>query len=647
MDNTERIVGLASFVGGESQDVKYGSKYQYDYGRNIDVRKKPTQFSVLPGTVKTSGGVVTDLVQDMCQVPSGVRYGVGDSGNIYKVTAAGVWSKIGALGENGGGGIIYRSDTDMVYITGQTKIARIKNISTTPVPEVNWFQYGVSTATSCTKTGGTSTYIPKTAINETATDMRTFIADIEPLYRIGVVIPSKGTGDWTLTLHDDANNSLGAVTIANANVTPGQKNYFTFSSPLRIQVSINNYTSTSTGGRTYHYHLTTTVADGAVTTTTSGSLADCDMELWASALASTTNGLHPISQFANLLLIGNGKYVASYEPLQDSPTTSDFFRHRLQFPPGYEVNGLAQLELYAAITAEKRSTSTSQDFQEGKMFLWDAVATTYNRYYDIPEGSPEGLFSHKNVVRYVADGALYASSGGQPVKERTFRNTDSEFSSIADSTHVYPHMMTVRRGVLLVGYPSITTNRALEHAVYGWGQISSQYPMSWTTSYTISSGTVLNTGSNNLRIGMVKNFGDTLYISWQEGSSYGVDIVNNSSTPASSFQVQALYYDGDGRNPSVPYKQKLAKKAFAVFDDLPAGVSLRMWYKIDGESTKHYMTDDSTDAVTTGKIVTLNISKQYVGVQIGLEGTITGTTSPVCKGLFLVVDPQAGRGELS
>jgi hypothetical protein len=641
MDNKD-FVGLSSFVGGESQNTKFGGKYQYDYGRHIDIRKDASRFTVLPGPSKASGGVVTDLVQDMTQVPDGTRYAIGDTGNVYKITAAGVWSKIGNIGEAGGGGILYRSDVDMIYITGQTKVARIKNITTTPTLEVNWFAYGISAATTCTTTGGTNTYAPPLTVDEAAINKRTFISDIEPLYQIALKIPTKGTGNWTVTLHDDANNSLGTSTVTNANLTAGQDNYFVFTTPPRLQVSSNNYTSSSTNGRTYHYHVTSTVADGTLQTTTANSLADCDMKLYASALATTVNGLHPIYQFANLTLIGNGKYVTSYEPLQDSPTTSDYQRHRLTFPPGYETNGIAQLELYAAITFEKRSSSSTQDFQEGKMILWDAIATTYNRYYDIPEGSPESIYSHKNTLYMIVGGALYQSSGGQPVKIRTIRNTDSEFSSIADSTHVNPHMMTVRRGILLVGYPTSTTNLNLEHAVYGWGQISNQYPMSWTTNYNISTGTILNTGSNNLRLGMVKNFGDTLYTSWRDGSTYGVDVVNNSSAPATDFQIQTLYFDNDE-----PYKQKLATKALAVFETLPSGVSLNMWYKIDNESTKHYMNDDGTALVTTGTVITITIPKQFIGIQVGIEGTISGTTTPVCKGIYIVFDPEKGRTEVS
>lgn len=637
-------VGLPSFVAGESQDAKFGAKYQYDYGRHIDVRKKPAGFSVLPGMAKTSAGVVTDLVQDMTQVPSGIRYALGDSGNVYKITTAGVWSKLGNIGQTGGAGILYRSDADCIYITGQTKVARIKTVSTVPTLDINWFTMGVSTATTCSMTGGTNTYSLPQTIQETAVNERTFVSDIEPLVQIGVKVVAKGTGDWTMTIHDDANNLLGSAIITNANLVNGQLNNFTFSPAIRLLVSVNNFTSTSSGGRTYHFHLTSTVADGNVQTTTASSLADADMQLYANALVQTNNGLHPIYNFAQLTLFGNEKYVVAYEPLQDQPTTADFQRHRLQFPSGYETNGFAQLELYAAITAEQRSTAATQEFQAGKLFLWDGIQTTYNRFFDIPEGSPESIFSSKNILYMIAGGALYESSGGQPVKIRTIRNTDSEYSNIADSTHVNPHMMAVRRGILLIAYPTLTTNTSLEHVIYGYGAVNKQYPVSWTTSYTMSTGTILNNGSNNLRIGMIKNYGDTLYMSWRDDQhgSYGVDVVNNSSTPSGDFQIQLLYFDNDQ-----PYKESLAKKALAVFDALPTGVSLRMWYMLNNDGTKHYSTDDGTPYVTSGKVVQINIPSQFVGLQIGLEGTITGTTSPFCRGIYIGFDPEKTRSEIS
>lgn len=623
--------GLTSFFGGQSVDKFLGTEGQFYYARHVDHRKNPSSLSVLPAPTKADGGVVTDLLQDMTQINSGVRYSLGDAGNVYKATAAGVWSPVFSLGEAGGAGIVYRADVDHIYITGRSKIARIQRMTTTAGVQQNWFQNGISTSTTCTKTGGTNTYTLKTAVSEASVDKRSFTSDIEPLYKLGVRIIAKGTGDWTLTLHDDANAVLGTVTVTNANLTSGTVNYFIFSTPVRIQRGNNGAGS----ALTYHFHLTSTVADGTVATTTASSLADCDMELWANALVTTQNGLHPITNFLNFTLIGNGRYIAQYEPLQDNPTTADFDRHRITLPPGFEVCGFGQKNLLCIIAAEKRSTSG--EFQEGALFFYDGLGDSYNDWYPVPEGSPEGLFSHKNIAHYIAGGGLYRIQGvDEPIKIRTFRNTDSEYSNTQDITHVNPNVMAVRRGILLIGYPTSTTNQSLEHGVYSIGAISREYPESFGFSYTTSNGNILNNGSNNLRIGMVKSYGDTLYVSWRDDSStphaYGVDIVNNSSVPAGDFQIESLGFD-DNR---VGFYKK-AGYIMATFDDLPVGVSLRLKYKIDEETNWHY-----SEAVTSGKTFQMPVEQNFLSIQIGLDGTV-GATTPYISSLFLYFDPLKGE----
>lgn len=621
-------VGLSSFFGGMATDTKLGTKSQFYYSRHLDTRKKPSQFTVLPAPSETTNNTVKDLVLDITQINSGVRYAVGDAGYIYKVTAAGAWSVLDTLGENSGGGIEYRADVDHIYIAGTNKVARIKRMTSTGTPEPDFFKNGISNSSTCFKTGGTNTYVPLTAISENAQDKRTFTSDIEPLYKLGIKVVDKGTGNWTLTLHDDVNNSLGTVTILNAALTNGTVNYFVFSTPVRIQRGDNG------GGSalTYHFHITSTVADGTLQTTTASSMTDSDMELWANALVSTQNGLHPILNFANLTLIGNGRYVAAYEPLQDQPTTADFSRHRITSPPGFEVCGIAQKNLLAIIAAEKRSTSG--EFQEGVLLFWDGVSETYNDWYPVPEGSPESLYSYKNTARYIAGGALYRIDGtDQIAKEWTFRTTDSEFSGASDITHAPAHGMTVRRGILLMGYPYSTTNQSLEHGVYSLGAISEQYPSSFGYSYTTSNGNILNNGSNNLRVGMVKNYGDTLYISWRDdsltGNKYGVDIVNNSSAPASDAQIQTLYFD-DNR----AYAYKRAGNIIVSYDTLPSGSSLMIKYKIDADVSWTY-----SESITSGLMYTLSVERPFQSITFGLD-LIVGSTTPAIQSLYLFFDPQ-------
>ena len=572
----------------------------------------------------------------MDQINSGARYALGDAGWLYSVTTGGVWSAVTNLGESGGAGLVYRSDVDHLYATGQTKIARIPRISSGGAVQNNWFANGVSTCTTCTKTGGTNTYTTLTAIDEAnAVNRRSFTSDIEPLYKLGVRVIAKGTGNWTLTLHDDANNSLGTVTVTNANLNNNAINYFTFSSPIRIQRGNNGAGS----ALTYHYHLTSTVADGTVATTTASSLADSDMELWANALVTPNNGLHPMINFTNMTLIGNGRYVSAYEPLQDNPNTADFLRHRLTLPPGFEVCGFAQKNLMCVIGAEKRSTSGN--FQEGMLFFWDGVAETYNDFYPVPEGAPESLFSHKNVVNFIAGGALYQMRGGdEPIKMRTFRNTGDTFTGVSDTTHVYPNMMTVRRGILLIGYPSVTTNQALEHAVYSRGTITNEYPDSFGLNYSTSNNSAFNNGSNNLRIGMVKSYGDTLYISWRDDAAapqkYSVDIVNNSSAPAATASLETLQFDDRRR-----YNYKKAGYMICTFDSLPTGVTITPKWKLDGAANWTYG-DPSNTAGDTYVVTDIITPNRYQFIEFGVDITCVGTTSPGINDIHMFTDLQKG-----
>lgn len=623
-------IGLSSFFGGQSVDSKLGTQAQFYDDMHLDFRSQPSNFTVLPGTREGSGGMVTGLVQTMDQINSGDRYSLDDAGTIYATDTGNVWSMVGSLGEAGGGGLVYRADLDNIYISGQDKVARIFHVSTTNTFQPDFFENGVSTCATCTKTGGAATYtVPTAPISEASTDKRTFTSDIEPLRKLGVKVVAKGSGDWTLTLHDDANNVLGTVTVTNANLSNGAVNYFVFTNAIRIQRGDLGAGS----ALTYHFHLTSTVADGTVQTTTANSLADANMELWADALVLTNNQLHPMANFLGFTLIGNGRYLAAYEPLQDAPTTADFERHRLTFPPGFEVCSIAQKNLMSVIGCEKRSESG--EFQEGALFYWDGIGDTYNDWWPVPEGSPESLFSNQNTTHFIANGALYEiQSTDQPIKIRTLRGSNGSFSGTNDITHVYPSMMAVHRGILLVGYPSTTTNQTLKHGVYTFGTISREYPLSYGFSYTASPGSILNNGSNNLRLGMVKSYGDTLYISWRDDSQpiqkYGVDIVDNTSDPAPTFSLQPLTFDDER-----PYAYKNAGYMTCTFDPWPAGATLTLKYKLDDDADWIY--SDQTPTVGD-QYLTMPVERRFLVATYALDGTCE-TTTPNISSFFMWVDP--------
>lgn len=618
-----------SFVGGSATDLKAGPRNSFAYSRQLDFRKKPSQISVLPNPRLTSKSIVNDLVQDMVQVADGTRYALGSNGNFYKISTSEVWTVAGAVG-NGAYGLVYRPDLDAIYITSTTYASLYYPISGTPT--LNIAQYGTSKSISslATSTGGTLTYSLLTAISEGSNDKQSFTSDIEPLYSIKLNIITIGTGDWTLTLHDGLNTVLGTVTITNANLTLGL-NEFVFATPVRLLVD----PSGNGNGRSYHFHLTSTVADGTVAASTAGNLDTADYEIWANRFVSPNNAQHPGVNFLNFVCFGNERYLTVWEPLSDNPGNTEWQRHKLIFPPGYEVCGLAANNEFLAIATERRSTSGSKTYQDGKIFFWDGVTNGYNFFVDCPEGAPYGLHTYHNSILYISGTALYQWGGAQPVKVQSLPNSDSEYSNLTDQTFVYPHAMTIRRNVLLMGYPSQTTNQTVEHGVYSWGAVDKDYPSSFGYSYITSnmqtSGIRTNNGTNNMRIGMIKNFTDALYISWRDDSAtpkYGVDIVDNTSTASNSGSYESVIFDA-----GAVYKSKLALRFRVSFLSLPSGAIVTPKYKLDRATNWTTGAPISTTGTTSAYIYFP--SKRFHEIQVGFDITGTATTPVEVTGVAL------------
>jgi hypothetical protein len=98
------------------------------------------------------------------------------------------------------------------------------------------------------------------AVNEGATHRQTFTPTKNHLYSIKVKITAKGSGNWSLVIHDVSNNVIASQTIANASLA---------------NTTITEFTVPclwTTGA--LHFHLYSSVADGTVVVGT----ADHDLE---------------------------------------------------------------------------------------------------------------------------------------------------------------------------------------------------------------------------------------------------------------------------------------------------------------------------------------------------------------------------------
>src|SRR3990167_5639052 len=124
-----KALTIQEFYGGRSSDEELGPKASFSYDRALEFRKNPSQLTVLPGPRKISAGVVTDLPLNIIQVLDGTRYAYGATGNFYKISTSNVVTLVSSALTSGSDGLLYRSDSDAVYMATATTLERYAPIS--------------------------------------------------------------------------------------------------------------------------------------------------------------------------------------------------------------------------------------------------------------------------------------------------------------------------------------------------------------------------------------------------------------------------------------------------------------------------------------------------------------------------------------
>jgi hypothetical protein len=617
---------ISKFSGGKADSEKEGIEHSFAYSRHIDFRKEARQLSILPKTVKVSGSIADGLITEIVQTPSGKLIGIAADGGIYIRATNGTWSKDATSIGDCYMGAVYNLQHDTVYVAGDTVIRGVTDAdgrfggTLTPT--------GIVFGNTVDKSGGTTanTYTTTGAINEGATHKLSFTPTIEPLYSVKIWVTTKGTGDLVLTLHDGENNTLGTVTIANASLVNGALNEFVFSSQVR--------TTQGPAGATYHVHITHPSGTAStIGTTTASDFSTASYQTLASMLVDPINKFHPMKQFLQYIVIGNERYLTVWEPIsQSNPSASEFQRHRLVFPTGYEVTSLADWTEYLAIGVESRVTGIVNGLNQGKIFFWDGVSSTYNFFIDVPEGGVYSLFSYRNTLYYFAGGAWWAWSGGQPVIVHQMPGTDFEFTSSDQYAIGYPNIMAVKNRILMAGFPSETNSDNIEHGVYSFGSRTRLYPNTFGYSYTISTGN-RTTVSGDKRIGCVKTFGDKMLITWMDDTDFGIDEISSDSDPFPEATWESLIID-NGR----PDKTKQAVVMKVTFETLPSGATVTPKYKIDRGA---WVTGTAATAGSTE--VVLNINKRYTEIQLGVDLVATTTTPNITSINYIYESLQTER----
>ena len=449
-----------------------------------------------------------------------------------------------------------------------------------------------------------NTYTVPVAISEAATARQTFIANKDPQKSVRVYISAKGTGNWTLTVHDPQNRVVSSLTVPNAQLNVGFFE-FVFASIWRPVV-----------GATYHFHVTSTVADGSIRTSGAGDMETADFTTFFQFLVD--DAYHPMAQIVNVLAIGNERYVATYDGLTYDPMA-------LILPPGFRVRCLTYWREYLVIGTWKGSNV--KDYDEGKVFFWDGISVTYNSFMDVPEGAINAMQGTRDslyiIAGYSMDLLLYNGYLGSGQAQKIKRLPDFDNATYVE---VFPGAFCMWRALLHIGISGNSDSTTIERGAYTWGTLNKSYPESLNYDYPISTG---SRASMNVKIGMCKSVGSELLIGWQDGTAFGVDVVDSAGDCATSGTYEALIEDaGKMSNAKLPLIAK------ADFEPLIAGQSVSIKYKVDRGDSFRIATEDTVGATNVRLICRDRVRE----LQAAVDLNSTSGISPEVLGISLEVD---------
>lgn len=479
-----------------------------------------------------------------------------------------------------------------------TSFANNLTLFNTPVYSTDVPFFGSTTRLDIDQSATTAgqTYTLPTTISEAATERLTFTPGVDPQKSIGVTIDTVGTGNWTITVHDQYDYVVASLTVLNANLNTSFYE-FIFSTPWRPII-----------GNVYHFHLTSTVADGKVVTGTLNDLETAWFRTYFSFLINDS-AWHPVSQMLNFLVIGNERYIATL-------SSGIYDSNAISLPAGWKVRCFGYWNEYLAIGAWRGSTIS--DFESGRIFFWDGVALTYNFFIDVPEGAVNAMVGSRGQLYFIAGyrGQLLIYEGGANARKlKNLINFDNQYQ-----IEVYPGAMTMWRALLRFGIAGFSDDPVVSKGVYTWGAINERYPDSLSLDQTISTGTYTGT---TIRIGMVQAVNQYLLIGWQDGNAYGVDAVLWGTGVYQVGQMNFLIEDDE-----MMFHEKQMVVIDTQFLPLLAGQSIQLQYKLNRNDNWTLLPVNNTPGATTERQVISTNGSRYREFQVGINLYTSVPTSP-------------------
>lgn len=347
---------------------------------------------------------------------------------------------------------------------------------------------------------------------------------------------------------------------------------------------------------------------------------------WQTGLNSTAaSTFAPIAVLNDKLIIGHGNKVATWDG-------AIWTLAALTLPAQLNVRAISRTDQYILIGAWRGAVITASE--DGYVYLWDALSDTFNDSYPT-EGGLNAINYYRNQLFSIQgkNGIIYTDTSPFNKVQRIPK------LEIKKYVEVFPGAITTWQNLTHFGVSNSDSSN-ITRGVYTWGsKQSAVFPAALNYGYTISTG---NNGST-VQIGAVKGIGNDLYIAWKDGSNYGVDKIDETSSYALSGTYESMIEDGGSEG-----NQKAGVAVTVSHLPLAATESIAINYRHDRQNAFQSGTTNTTAGSTTTRLYNASVVEgarfQAWEWQTVLSGD--GTTTPtVTDQVFIFDDLKEERAD--
>lgn len=346
-------------------------------------------------------------------------------------------------------------------------------------------------------------------------------------------------------------------------------------------------------------------------------VADIGTVGWAGVSAnwqtftSTDSEFHPMAVQNATLWIGDANLVASVD------SSATFTANELNLVAPLRVKTMMPFDIDLVI-----GTVINANVNNCQIIRWDTVQTTWQYSETVWENGVNAfLWAGTTLLAQAGTfGNWYFYDG---VKLQSYKRIPGTWlpSSYGE---VFPQAVANLLNIPIFGFSNGSGNPC-DQGIYSFGNYSKDYPRvisgpDWIISEDVVAG---------ISIGSILVDGANLYVSWQNGSNYGVDKLNYSTKYTSAY-LETLRITPDVIGNTTTYR------IFANYQSLPSGTTLTFKYKKNNDTSYTSMTtiNDTVNARLYAEL-TMDIR----ALQFRIEFTISSNNAPVIEALGFELVP--------